>query len=119
MMKKTIVCLLITSGAMVHLSIMAQEQDTAAVGDSEPAATTSESGEQADTEPKVDTEVKELSGISIIGNEEAPKSLYIVPWQNSEVGVATSLQSGLFDDSLRPLQREEFTRELNYYELTN
>jgi len=43
---------------------------------------------------KVDSEVKELSGISIIGNKEAPKSLYIVPWQNSEVGVATSLNSG-------------------------
>ena len=118
-MKKIILCLLFTCGVMVHLSIMAQEQDTATAGDSESAAAVSESGQQTDTEPKVDTEVKELSGISIIGNEEAPKSLYIVPWQNSEVGVATSLQSGLFDDSLRPLQREEFSRELNYYELTN
>ena len=104
---------------MVHFSVMAQEQNTATAGDSEPAATISESEQQAGNEPNVDTEVKELSGISIIGNEEAPKSLYIVPWQNSEVGVATSLQSGLFDDSLRPLQREEFSRELNYYELTN
>ena len=32
-----------------------------------------------------DEEVKELSGISIVGNKEAPKSLYIVPWKNSEV----------------------------------
>jgi hypothetical protein len=119
MMKKIILCLLITSGAMVPLSIMAQEQNTATGADPEPVAAISESEQQMDTEPKVDTEVKELSGISIIGNEEAPKSLYIVPWQNSEVGVATSLQSGLFDDSLRPLQREEFARELNYYELTN
>ena len=68
-------------------------------------------------EKKVDSAVKELSGISIIGNQEAPKSLYIVPWQNSEVGVATSLQSGLFDDSMRPLYKEVFLRELNFYEL--
>ena len=69
-------------------------------------------------ERKVDSEVKELSGISIIGNKEAPKSLYIVPWQNSEVGVATSLNSGLLDDSLRPVDKEVFLRELDFYELS-
>jgi len=68
---------------------------------------------------KVDTEVKELSGISIIGNKEAPKSLYIVPWQNSEVGVATSLRSGLLDDSMRPVDKEVFLRELDFYELSH
>ncbi|MDH5354343.1 MAG: hypothetical protein OEY09_07865 [Gammaproteobacteria bacterium] len=70
-------------------------------------------------ENKVDSEVKELSGISIIGNQEAPKSLYIIPWQNSEVGVASSLQSGLFDDSMKPLHEEVFLRELNFYELSH
>ena len=69
-------------------------------------------------EKKVDTEVKELSGISIIGNKEAPKSLYIVPWQNSEVGVATTLSSGLLDDSMRPVDKEVFLRELDFYELS-
>ena len=68
---------------------------------------------------KTDTEVKELSGISIIGNKEAPKSLYIVPWQNSEVGVATSLSSGLLDDSMRPVDKEVFLRELDFYELSH
>ena len=70
-------------------------------------------------EKKTDTEVKELSGISIIGNKEAPKSLYIVPWQNSEVGVATSLRSGLLDDSMRPVDRDVFLRELDFYELSH
>jgi len=68
---------------------------------------------------KTDVEVKELSGISIIGNKEAPKSLYIVPWQNSEVGVATSLKSGLLDDSMRPVDKEVFLRELDFYELSH
>jgi hypothetical protein len=70
-------------------------------------------------ENNVDTEVKELSGISIIGNKEAPKSLYIVPWQNSEVGVATSLNAGLLDDSMRPVDKEVFLRELDFYELSH
>lgn len=67
---------------------------------------------------KVDKEVKELSGISIIGNKEAPKSLYIVPWKSSEVGVETDLVSSLMDDSLKPLDKEVFTRELEFYELS-
>ncbi|MBE9559967.1 MAG: hypothetical protein IMF15_04220 [Proteobacteria bacterium] len=70
-------------------------------------------------EKQADAEVKELSGISIIGNKEAPKSLYIVPWQNSEVGVATSLNSGLLDDSMRPVDKEVFLRELDFYELSH
>ena len=63
-------------------------------------------------------EAKELSGISIIGNTEAPKSLYIVPWKNSEVGVETSLTSGLLDESSKLIDKEVFLRELDYYELS-
>jgi hypothetical protein len=63
-------------------------------------------------------EVKELSGISIIGNKEAPKSLYIVPWKNSEVGVETSLTSSLLDESSRLIDKEVFMRELEFYELS-
>ena len=72
-----------------------------------------------DNNKKVDSEVKELSGISIIGNKEAPKSLYIVPWQNSEVGVATSLNSGLLDDSMAPIDKDVFLRELEFYQLSH
>ena len=63
-------------------------------------------------------QVKELSGISIIGNKEAPKSLYIVPWKNSQVGVETSLKSGLLDDSNKLIDKEVFMRELEFYELS-
>jgi len=64
-------------------------------------------------------EIKELSGISIIGNKEAPKSLYIVPWKNSEVAVRTSLISGLLDESMKPVDKEVFMRELEFYELSH
>ena len=64
-------------------------------------------------------EVKELSGISIIGNKEAPKSLYIVPWKNSEVGVETSLTSGLLDESSKLIDKDVFLRELEFYQLSH
>ncbi|WP_239692506.1 hypothetical protein [Microbulbifer mangrovi] len=74
--------------------------------------------EEKDSGKKVDNEVKSLSGISIIGNKEAPKSLYIVPWKSSEVGVESGLNSSLLDPSLQPLDKEVFERELEFYELS-
>lgn len=68
---------------------------------------------------KKDPTAKELSGISIIGNKEAPKSLYIVPWKNSEVGVESSLNSGLLDETMKPVDKEIFMRELDYYEFSH
>ena len=32
---------------------------------------------------------KLLSGMSIVGNDEAPKSLVIVPWKSSELGASS------------------------------
>lgn len=66
-----------------------------------------------------DDDAKVLSGISIIGNKEVPKSLYIVPWKNSEVGVESSLNSGLLDDSMKPVDKEVFIRELDFYEFSH
>ena len=61
-------------------------------------------------------DVKTLSGISILGNQEAPKSLVIVPWKSSEIGDMPGL-SRLLDDSVQPIDKEVFMRELDYYEI--
>lgn len=63
-------------------------------------------------------EPKTISGMSIVGNDEAPKSLYIVPWKSSELGVETSLSSSLLDDDMAPVDKGVFMRELDFYELT-
>ena len=59
---------------------------------------------------------KTLSGMSILGNEEAPKSLVIIPWKSSELGEDISLTDTL-DDRARPVDKEVFLRELSYYEI--
>lgn len=64
---------------------------------------------------KEEENVKQLSGMSIVGNDEAPKSLYIVPWKSSEIGVETSL-SRLNDIGDAPIDRDVFTRQLEFYE---
>lgn len=59
---------------------------------------------------------KTLSGISILGNQEAPKALVIVPWKSSEIGDALGLDENL-DGSRRPVDKEVFMRELDYYDI--
>ena len=75
--------------------------------------------------PKADAETKsqdkpqgdvEMSGMSILGNDEAPKSLVIVPWKSSQLGDAPGL-SKLLDDSTQPVDKDVFLRELAYYQI--
>src|SRR5215470_10659751 len=76
-----------------------------------------------ETQPKAEEESKLTSvpggkalGMSILGNQEAPKALVIVPWKSSELGNGPSV-STLLDDSRRPVDKEVFMRLLSYYEI--
>jgi len=70
------------------------------------------------TEPRGDgiETPKAMSGMSILGNEEAPKALVIIPWKSSELGDDISLSDTL-DDRARPVDKEVFLRELSFYEI--
>ena len=70
------------------------------------------SEEQAQTE----NGAKVVSGMSVLGNREAPKSLVIVPWKSSEIGDSLGI-SAMLDDSRQPVDREVFLRALTYYEI--
>lgn len=66
---------------------------------------------------KADPDAKELSGMSIVGNDEAPKSLYIVPWKSSEIGLETSLDAMLNEKDV-PVDRDVFKRQLDFYQVS-
>ncbi len=59
---------------------------------------------------------KTMSGMSILGNEETPKALVIIPWKSSELGNDLSLSNTL-DDRAQPVDKEVFMRELSYYRI--
>lgn len=61
---------------------------------------------------------KELSGMSVLGNNETPKALYIVPWKSSEIGAGADLTAGLMDDAMAPVDKEVFMRHLRYYQIS-
>jgi hypothetical protein len=57
-----------------------------------------------------------LGRTEITGNQELPKVLYIVPWQKADPGDLTGRPvNTLLDEVLAPLDREEFTRQVDYY----
>jgi len=70
------------------------------------------------TEAQASTEEgpKVVSGMSVLGNQEAPKSLVIVPWKSSEIGDSLGI-STVLDDSRQPIDKEVFMRALSYYEI--
>jgi len=61
-------------------------------------------------------EAKELSGMSVLGNDDAPKALVIVPWKSSVLGDTLSVPRQL-DEGLGPVDRDVFLRELAYYRI--
>ena len=68
----------------------------------------------AEDVPKIGDKL--LSGMSIVGNDEAPKSLVIVPWKSSELGDTLDVSRAL-DDGRRPVDRDVFMRQLDYYQI--
>jgi hypothetical protein len=56
-----------------------------------------------------------MSGMSILGNEDAPKSLVLVPWKSSQLADMPTV-SRLLDSAAQPVDKDVFMRELAYYE---
>lgn len=88
-----------------------------------PALTVRAEGEKVD-EPVEKSEkaekaddAKMVSGMSIVGNDEAPKALYIVPWKSSEIGAETSLSMMLTENAM-PVDRDVFMRQLDFFEVS-
>ncbi len=77
-------------------------------GKAEPATEASQGGAQPGGDVK-------MSGMSILGNEDAPKSLVLVPWKSSQLADMPSV-SRLLDSSTQPVDKDVFMRELAYYE---
>jgi hypothetical protein len=88
----------------------AAEEKTQTEDEAKPSAGPAEEKAQKEEGAKL------VSGMSILGNQEAPKSLVIVPWKSSEIGDSLGI-STLLDDSRQPIDREVFMRALNYYQI--
>lgn len=102
---------LIVFFALLFTPLMAMGEDSAT--DEAPVTTESEA---SDAESPEGETTKTMSGMSILGNEEAPKSLVIIPWKSSEIGADPGLSDTL-DDRAKPVDKEVFLRELKFYQI--
>lgn len=105
-----IVTLLLAAGVVAAQDVPENENagDTTAAKPRE--QTRAQTQAQADKGPKV------IAGMSILGNQEAPKSLVIVPWSGSVLGDSVGIPT-MLDDSKQPIDREVFLRALRYYRI--
>ncbi|WP_129648468.1 hypothetical protein [Peristeroidobacter agariperforans] len=110
--------LFITACSLLATTTFAADQPTAAASVAAVAAANSNQTqpEPAQSTPKADAGPKALSGMSILGNQEAPKALVIVPWKSSQLGDTLGIGKTL-DDGRQPVDKEVFMRQLSYYEI--
>lgn len=99
---------LIPACSLFATAVLAADQPAPSV----PAATVAATASAA----KNDGGPKALSGMSILGNQEAPKALVIVPWKSSQLGDSLGIAKTL-DDGRQPVDKEVFMRQLRYYEI--
>jgi hypothetical protein len=102
--KKLIVAVALVGAAAVQ----AQQAPQSPPAEQQRAAAT------AAAAPATAPENRAMSGMSILGNQEAPKSLVIVPWKSSEIGSGLGVSRAL-DTRIRAVDKDVFMRELKYY----
>jgi hypothetical protein len=59
----------------------------------------------------------DLEGMSVFGNRELPKALFIVPWKEPEPGLTPERPvNSLVDEVLQPVDPDVFRRKLEYFD---
>ena len=103
---------MLTKLAMIAMTLAATAAVTAQ--EAPPAAQQAAAPPAAPQAGASPSDPKSMSGLSILGNQDAPKSLVIVPWKSSEIGNGIGVSRAL-DTRIRAVDRDVFTRELKYY----
>ncbi len=122
MSRNLLFVLLLTTG-IVLAGEQAKTQEAQGQAEAAQAMTEAAQGQTQDEQAKTEEDAKLISvpggkalGMSILGNQEAPKALVIVPWKSSELGSSLGI-SPMLDDSRLPIDKEVFMRMLSYYEI--
>jgi hypothetical protein len=94
----------------------------------EPRAKTSAEAPKTDSRPprgqpaapkdgKAAIDHLDLGTATVTGDREQPKVMYIVPWKKSDIGdLSGKPMNSLLDEALAPVDRDEFKRQVVYYQ---
>jgi hypothetical protein len=110
--KKTVMPIAVVG---LTLSSWVHAADTPSTGDK--SAVKQSSTAAAPTTP-TGTDQLTLDATTVTGNRELPKVMYIVPWKKAELGQLPGQPfNSLVNEVLQPLDREEFQRQVKYYQV--
>ncbi len=82
-----------------------------------PAAPASAADPAHPRRPASATDRLNLGVATVTGDREQPKVMYVVPWKKPDIGdLSGKPMNSLLDEVLAPVDRDEFKREVSYYE---
>jgi len=118
MLRKLYLCVpvLLAAGAIAAADETSASASVTNAAETPAQADAAGAGGAKGKEASAGTGDKSLLGMSILGNQEAPMALVIVPWKSSRLGDTLDISRNL-DDSRQPVDRDVFKRELAYYEI--
>ncbi len=68
------------------------------------------------TLPAIAEQQLDLDGMSVFGNRELPKALFIVPWKDAEAGQTPGRPvNSMIDEALQPVDPDVFRRKIDYF----
>jgi hypothetical protein len=110
-----------SAGTPAASAVQAAETPAPAAGKSARKAHTPAVPRAAASGPKAPaTDRLDLGVATVTGDREQPKVMYIVPWKKSDIGdLSGKPMHSLLDEALAPVDRDEFKREVVYYQAVN
>ena len=97
--------------ALLALSGVAGAQnESPALPDEQPAVST-----EALEPVRAGTIEKARTGTTVIGEQESPIGLYIMPWRQSQAQAGLDRPARLLDEALLPLDPDVFKRQVEYH----
>jgi hypothetical protein len=101
--------------ALLTLPAAGRAQDEMPALQDEPAVSTEMPPERAPRKPAKPGGVeKATTGTTVIGEQESPIGLYIMPWRQSASQAGLDRPARLLDEALLPLDLDVFKRQVEY-----
>lgn len=100
--------------ALLTLPLVGLAQDEAPAVDTEMPAVDTEMPEPAVKPGKPGGIQKATTGTTVIGEQESPIGLYIMPWRQSQSQAGLDRPARLLDEALMPLDLDVFKRQVEY-----
>lgn len=101
--------------ALLALPLAGRAQDEMpALPDEQPAVSTDQMEPEPDVPVRPGGVQKARTGTTVIGEQESPIGLYIMPWRQSQSQAGLDRPARLLDEALLPLDLDVFKRQVEY-----